>query len=478
MRSAVARRLSVLGFVLSCAILALIGGSSYQRLAELRDASRAVEHTHEVRTELERVLSLLTDAETGQRGFLLTGVVSYLEPYKAALASLPAGLDRLRRLTADNPRQQTDLAALELLIQRKATELGATIAARETRGFDVAARIVLNDEGKRVMDQIRTAIAAMGAEEQRLLTERTQREERAGQMAVFTTVGGLALALLLGIAATVLLNQAIRQRARAEAARAEAEAVARATAASEEQLRVTLASIGDAVIATDAEGRVTLMNAVAQGLTGWSADDAVRRPLEDVFVILNEVTRRPVENPVDKVLREGNVAGLANHTVVVAKDGREIPIGDSAAPIRTAEGQLLGVVLVFRDVTESRRLGRCHPHEDVRRDHHLLEPRRGTHVRLFRNRRGGPADHDALSARARGRGGRLVAAPRRRRAHAALRDRAGSQGWPAARGLGVTLTPHRRSRIDRWRLDDRARHHRAQAARGCAARRPRGGRGC
>src|SRR5437867_5666476 len=164
MRSAMARRLSLLGFALSCAILALIGGSSYHRLAELRDASRAVEHTHEVRTELERILSLLTDAETGQRGFLLTGVVSYLEPYKTALASLPARLDRLRRLTADNPRQQTALDALERLIQRKATELNTTIAARDARGFDVAARIVLTEEGKRVMDQIRTVIAAMVAE--------------------------------------------------------------------------------------------------------------------------------------------------------------------------------------------------------------------------------------------------------------------------------------------------------------------------
>jgi signal transduction histidine kinase len=228
MRGAVARRLSVLGFALSCAILALIGGGSYLRLTELRDASRAVEHTHEVRTELDRVLSLLTDAETGQRGFLLTGVVSYLEPYKTALASLPARLDRLHRLTDDNPRQQTDLSALESLIQRKAAELNATIAARETRGFDVAARIVLTDEGKRVMDQIRTVIAAMGAEEQRLLTERTQREERASRTAVFTTIGGLALALLLGIAATLLLNLAIRERTRAETARAKAEAADRA----------------------------------------------------------------------------------------------------------------------------------------------------------------------------------------------------------------------------------------------------------
>src|SRR5262249_53293740 len=190
MRAAIARRLSVLGFVLSCVILAVIGASSYYRLAELRKASRAVEHTHEVRAELERIRSLLADAETGQRGFLLTGAVSYLEPYTAALAALPGNLERLRRLTADTPQQQADLAGRELLIQRKAAELTATIEARKERGFSIATRLVLTDEGKRVMDQIRATVAGMDAEERRLLTERIQREERAGSTATVTTIGG------------------------------------------------------------------------------------------------------------------------------------------------------------------------------------------------------------------------------------------------------------------------------------------------
>lgn len=228
MRSTVARRLSVLGFVLSCAILAFIGGSSYHRLAEVREASLAVGHTHEIRLELDRVLSLLSDAETGQRGFVLTGAVSYLGAYKTALASLPARLERLRRLTSDSPQQQTELAALESLVQGKATELSETMSARGARGFDVAARIALTDEGQRVMNRIRTVVAAVGAEERRALTERTQREERVGRRAVFTTVGGLVLALVLGVAATVLMNQAIREQGRAEAARTTAEAADRA----------------------------------------------------------------------------------------------------------------------------------------------------------------------------------------------------------------------------------------------------------
>jgi len=128
--------------------------------------------------------------------------------------------------------------------------------------------------------------------------------------------------------------------------------------AQHEWLSVTLASIGDAVITTDALGRVTFLNGVAQGLTGWALADAEGQPLEAVFPIVNEQTRRPVENPVEKVLREGVIVGLANHTVLIAKDGTERPIDDSAAPIRDAAGRMLGVVLIFRDVTEQRRADR------------------------------------------------------------------------------------------------------------------------
>jgi PAS domain S-box-containing protein len=141
-------------------------------------------------------------------------------------------------------------------------------------------------------------------------------------------------------------------------------------------LTVTLSSIGDAVIATDLAGRVTFMNPVAEALTGWSATEAQGRPLADVFAILNEQTREPVSDPVGKVLHSGTVVGLANHTILVRRDGSEIPIEDSAAPIKASGGGLsvsgqleregsavgaqaiaecLGVVLVFRDATERRR---------------------------------------------------------------------------------------------------------------------------
>src|ERR1700730_4867006 len=119
--------------------------------------------------------------------------------------------------------------------------------------------------------------------------------------------------------------------------------------------RVALNSIGDAVIVSDAVGRVAFMNPVAEALTGWSQAEAVGRPLPAVFRITNEQTRQPVEDPVAKVLATGVVLGLANHTLLLARDGTERPIDDSGAPIRDHDGRLAGVVLIFRDITERRR---------------------------------------------------------------------------------------------------------------------------
>ena len=159
---------------------------------------------------------------------------------------------------------------------------------------------------------------------------------------------GLAMYVVVGIMIAVF-GEALRISQRRSV---DAEKHARQQA---ETLRITISSIGDAVISTDANGYVTYLNAVAEAMTGWNKADAIGKPLEVVFKIINEQTRQPVENPVEKVLKLGQVVGLANHTILVAKDGTERPIDDSAAPIRDDQGQILGVILVFHDITERRR---------------------------------------------------------------------------------------------------------------------------
>ncbi len=128
----------------------------------------------------------------------------------------------------------------------------------------------------------------------------------------------------------------------------------RAAAEQREWFEVTLRSIGDAVIASDRDGRVSFMNPVAESLTGWKADEALGRPLDEVFDIVNERTREPADNPAHKVMRSGVIIGLANHTALIARDGSERPIADSAAPILDKDGAIQGVILVFHDMTAER----------------------------------------------------------------------------------------------------------------------------
>ena len=178
------------------------------------------------------------------------------------------------------------------------------------------------------------------------------KEDYAEAFAVWRFRAVLLLGVFLGVAAMVVAfllvvwqrNQKAHYRTlyRAEAARH----------ASEIRYGVTLKSIGDGVIATDDLGRVELINPVAEGLTGWTNDEARGRPLEDIFRIVNEETRETVENPVARVMRDGKVIGLANHTCLIARDGTERPIADSGAPIWDAQQRLQGVVLVFRDQTD------------------------------------------------------------------------------------------------------------------------------
>jgi PAS domain S-box-containing protein len=155
------------------------------------------------------------------------------------------------------------------------------------------------------------------------------------------------------------LNREVLERKRAEAQ----------LYAQRELLRATLESIGDGVIATDVSGKATFLNPIARSLTGWTQEDAAGRPLEELFVIHNEHTGAVVENPVHRAFREGRIVGLESHTVLRAKDGRSIPIDDSAAPIRNASGEITGAVLVFRDVSERQRTDRARQEavEELRR---------------------------------------------------------------------------------------------------------------
>ncbi len=223
------------------------------------------------------------------------------------------------------------------------------------------------------------------------------------------------------------VSSALRDRRRQYAVRdllAEREKAAEVLRVERERYQVTLSSIGDAVIATDTKGCVTFLNPIAQELTRWDMDSARGRPLEEVFRIVNETTRQPVESPAIRALLDGTVVGLTNHAVLIARDGTECPLDDSAAPIRGTGGEIVGSVLVFRDITEKKRVENELREADRKKDdfiallaHELRNPlapiRNGLHVIRLASEGGGTVGacpgHDGASAHAHGQDDRRFA---------------------------------------------------------------------
>ena len=334
----------VLAFLATLLLLAANGYVSRRAVRVVTGNDLLLAHTEEVLASLATLQATITDAETGQRGYVLTGRESYLTPYQEARAALVGRVARFRSLTADNPFHQRRLAVLERAIQAKLAELGETVELRRKGGLAAALPVIESDRGAALMNAIREEIAGMKAEENRLLALRIRESERSATTVQATMWVANLVAISLLAAFTLLAFRRLAEQQRA----------AQLLAEHRDRLRVTLASIGDAVLSTDEKGCVQILNPVAGKLVGWSPEEAEGRPLSEVFRILNEETRQPAEDPVEKAIRLGMIVGLANHTIVVSRDGRETPIEDSAAPIKDAKGRVLGVVLVFRDVSERR----------------------------------------------------------------------------------------------------------------------------
>lgn len=339
-----------LGFaVLIVLIIATLSYRSWQAFA-LESEEQAV--SSRVERGAEELLSAIKDAETGQRGFLLTGQDRYLEPYRQALAKIDSELEALTNATARNrAEQQQRLQTLRPVLREKLDELQRTIELRRNEGAEAALAVVVTDRGKIAMDRIRQLCAEIQqAARTRMARYSDDARKSVNQIGAVSTLGSLALLALLLFSTIAIQNGTKRRQALiAQLASSEAQ-----TAQARDLLQTTLLSIGDAVIATDAAGNVTFMNTVAETLTGWPQAEAAGSPLTQVFVICHEETRATVENPVVRCMREGRIVGLANHTVLLRRDGSEIPIEDSASPIRDATGGVFGAVVVFRDVTERR----------------------------------------------------------------------------------------------------------------------------
>jgi len=313
-------------------------GTNLFRQADLTDRS------DQVMAQTYACRLLVIDMEAGLRGFQVTGDERFLEPYRAAETNIVGEFDKLEKLISDNPRQTERLKAIRSAFNVW-HEFATDMRLRRERGGDFQEGAA-NLRGKALMDATRARFDEFISDETRLRQEQNEKTARLKKYYMGKRLGlGIPLAFalgwfmrrkLLGLAANydVALVEANKQRT---------------------WFQVTLGSIGDAVITTCNEGKITFLNPVAEKMTGWTVRDAAGLPLEKVFNIVHEETRETAENPIAKALREGNIVGLANHTALVAKDGTETCIEDSAAPIRDDEQKIIGAVMVFHDVTERRR---------------------------------------------------------------------------------------------------------------------------
>lgn len=349
-------------------LLALVVTGAFWTFSQIGKEADARKSTFIVIDGANKVLSALIDAETGQRGYLLTGDEAFLEPYFAVRDNISGELEGLRRLNLTGAANK-HLDALVPLVAAKLANLAATIETRRRHGAPATLAALRGSQGKLLMNSIRVEINAFIRRAEAGVA-RHDAEFRANMRRLF---GILVLAslsiLLLALSVFYFFDRETQQRlkdlvhletqhllARQEDINKRLQQANASLQISEERFSVTLKSIGDAVMATDAGGRVTLLNPLAEQLTGWTQAEAAGRPVEEIFRIINEKTRQPAANPVTETLANGTMPVMEAHTTLVARAGTERDIADSCAPIRGSDGLMVGAVMVFRDVTERREI--------------------------------------------------------------------------------------------------------------------------
>ena len=339
-------------FLLPVIALLLTAGALYWQIRNANETVQLIQQTDARIAQAGLVARLIVDEESGLRGYETTADERFLTPFHEAENRLPVEFDQLVNVAMLDTVQRRNIEDLRNGYQNWHDAFALPIIATVRAGGQ-ANDTNLNLYGKTLMDQVRQDIDTITqhAEARRSVRITQWRRQVRNMLEAL-------IAIALGMGVLIGLFMRSRLHAVSAAYRTSLEILGRRAEElfqSEQQLRTTLASIGDGVITCDVAGRIQMMNPVASELTGWSQAEAAGLALEDVFHIVNENTGVPVETPVSKVKRLNAVVGLANHTALVRKDGTRIIIADSGAPIRDQTETIVGIVLVFRDITLERR---------------------------------------------------------------------------------------------------------------------------
>jgi len=330
-------------------LLVLLAVTLLVEIISLTNSLRWVDHAEQVISNARQLMRYMVDMETGIRGYHLTGDKSFLEPYNAAKTRVPEQQALLLKLSAENPEQYRRFQEMREL-DRQWIEYSESLL-RQPAGSSVSVKDF--ETGKALMDQIRSKQREILTVEEQLRDVRYRRSTILGNIADGTAVG---LSLLVAFLLFTLTRRELYALSSSyeRHLRAEGEKTAQLRE-SRESYEITLKSIGDAVVSTDADGNVSFVNPVAQQLTAWDYAAAHGRPLREVLHIVDEQTRAEIDDPVHTVRRSQGAVGLSHNLLLVDRLQREYPIELNAAPILDDHRQLVGVVIVFRDITDRRR---------------------------------------------------------------------------------------------------------------------------
>jgi PAS domain S-box-containing protein len=336
-------------FLCILAILALVSNAFIKSQETFKETNALVEHTKEVIYESERVNFLVKKIENDSRSFIIAGNTMFLDSFEHAAQNFIQHVSSLRSLTFDNSLQQKRIDTLESLAKERVAFAKQLISERQNKGFENAKILFENGRGTALSNQLQILIGEMQKEEHTLLEKRKAENKKSvgNSNQIFLILAGAVLLIILFTGIFIIFTFRARKKAEDEVFE------------SREWFRKTLSCIGDGVIATDKEAKITFLNPVAEKLSGWTFEEAKGKPLETVFEIVNENTRQTVVNPVQKVLQSREIVELANHTALIRKDRTEVAISDSAAPIIGIDNELIGAVLVFRNVEFQREAERA-----------------------------------------------------------------------------------------------------------------------
>jgi PAS domain S-box-containing protein len=339
-------------FLLPVVALLVVAGALYFQIRGANATVNLIQDSDARISQATLVSKLIVDEESGLRGYETTGDPQFLQPFTDAESHVQEEIQNLDNMAGADIDQKHDITDLRAEHQTWRDAFAGPIIA-QVRAGGRTDDVDLNLHGKALMDDVRHDLND--------IIEKAE-ENRARRIAQWHrqvhTMLLVLLSLALGMGVLIGLFTRNRLHAVSAAYRSSLEILGRRAEElfqSEQQLRTTLDSIGDGVITCNAKGLIQMMNPVARELTGWSPAEANGEPLEKVFHIVNEVSREPVETPVSKVKRLKRIVGMASHTLLIRKDGTELNVADSGAPIRDKKGEITGIVLVFRDITMERK---------------------------------------------------------------------------------------------------------------------------